>query len=82
MVVMSGGEGLLEPVGKVPGAAEHATMDRITSTTHCVGPNVSCAKAEEHLPGPSQQCLIILTVTEPFSIANIFSSYLLLSSHY
>ena len=54
MVVMSGGEGLLEPVGKVPGAAEHATMDRITSTTHCVGPNVSCATAEEHLPGPSQ----------------------------
>ena len=32
MVVTSGGEGLLEPVDKVPGAAEHPTMDRTTET--------------------------------------------------
>ena len=41
MVVMSGGKGLLEPVGKVPGAAEHATMDRITSTTQTVWAQMS-----------------------------------------
>lgn len=41
MVVMSGGEGLLEPVGKVPGAAEHATMDRTTSTTQTVWAQMS-----------------------------------------
>ena len=57
MVVMSVGEGLLEPVGKVSGTAG-PTMDRTTSITqNCLAPNVSSAEAEEHCSGPSQQRL-------------------------
>ena len=75
MVVMSGEEGLLDPVGKVPGAAEHPPMDRTTFTTHnCLAPNVLWSK--------STTSLITLTVTASFIIANVFTSCLLLSSHY
>ena len=74
MVVTSGGEGLLEPVDKVPGAAEHPTMDRTTSATqNCLAPNVLWSKSTS---------LITLTVTAPCITANVFTSCLLLSSHY